>query len=46
MVSEEEFEELEQEFKAVLDELLTLITSTSISSNKLFEHMCNVARKA
>jgi hypothetical protein len=38
MMSKEEAEDLDQGFEFVLDELLTLITSFDISSNKLFEH--------
>jgi hypothetical protein len=46
MTSEKEAEELDQWFEAVLDELLTLITSFDSSSDKLFEHIVTLQKEA
>jgi hypothetical protein len=46
MINEKEAKELDRGFEAVLDELLTLITSTSISSEKLFKRIATLQKKA
>jgi hypothetical protein len=46
MMSEKEVEELGYGFEFVLDELLTLITSFDISSNKLFEYIITHQKEA